>query len=395
MSPSAADRPPHMPLWNQTTPPGPNRPMPYALTPRPLVLESFNPGVTMPVSYNMQESAYREERDLSTVSNNNMRVENPVQQEWSASPERPQAPTARMSPELENLDKPNIVEQEVPAAQSLLLTMHLLRDRTDQTVDQGTEDDEEIDSNSDSDSNSEIVYYDSETQSECSSESNGTLGQELDNDTMHADGSDGVIDLQPTTEGRNSFDETTASGGVDVENSLHVSGSGKFHLGPQWQTPGANAARTDAGPEFGAASIWVERGPGHESGTEELHDRQSPSCGDRKTNMANLSESSVNTGSQGLMTDSMLSAYLQDLDRVHGTVSQGSRSYRGCRETPTSSSTLSYNNTPPVFTYRNDFNNTVYARETEANGDNSRDNDNHVSCQDPTPVDLCMSGAQR
>ncbi|KAI0974403.1 hypothetical protein F4678DRAFT_486262 [Xylaria arbuscula] len=375
MLPSAAGRPSHMPLWNQATPTGPNPLMPYAPTPRTPVPESSNPGeaMPMPVSYNMQETACREERDLSIASSGNMRAENPVQQEWSASPDRPRAPIARMSPELKNLDEVNIVEQEFN--------------------EDAEEEEEEV--NSDSDSNYEIVSCEPETMSECSSESSGTLSHEWDNDTTHADASDGVIHLQPTAEGRNSFNERAASGGVDVQNSLRISGSGKFHLGPQWQTPGANTARSDVGPEFGPASTWVECDPGLESDSEEL-DEILNSCGDEETNMASQSESSVNTGPQGRMSDSLRSLYQRHLDKIHGTVSQSFRSSRGRRETLTSSSTSSYNNTPPTFLYKNNFNPTAHAGEIEMNSDNSSDgNDDHVSCQDPAPVDLCMSGARQ
>ncbi|KAI1750959.1 hypothetical protein F4782DRAFT_507391 [Xylaria castorea] len=67
---------------------------------------------------------------------------------------------------------------------------------------------------------------------------------------------DGVVDTRTTTRNDWYYDDFTA--GVDVDNSLRINKAGKFHLGSQWQVPGANIAQSKAGSEFGEASIWSE-----------------------------------------------------------------------------------------------------------------------------------------
>lgn len=63
--------------------------------------------------------------------------------------------------------------------------------------------------------------------------------------------SDGVIDIQPNS----NYGTTTAGAGVDINNSLHISNDGRFHLGPQWQVPDARTAHSNAGPKLGSVSI--------------------------------------------------------------------------------------------------------------------------------------------
>lgn len=90
---------------------------------------------------------------------------------------------------------------------------------------------------------------------ESASDSSSTLGQESLNGSGE-DGnegssySDGVIDVQPKK-----YFGTTA-GSIDINNSLHISSGGKFHLGPQWHVPDAGTAHSNAGPKLGPVSVF-------------------------------------------------------------------------------------------------------------------------------------------
>ncbi|GAW18094.1 hypothetical protein ANO14919_075650 [Xylariales sp. No.14919] len=88
--------------------------------------------------------------------------------------------------------------------------------------------------------------------SECSSYTGEVPAHERPDGTINNNGNDGVLLSRSTTHNNGNH------GGVNVENSLRISDhSGRFHLGPQWQVPEANTARSNAGPEFGLAHEWI------------------------------------------------------------------------------------------------------------------------------------------
>ncbi|KAK5624402.1 hypothetical protein RRF57_000118 [Xylaria bambusicola] len=123
--------------------------------------------------------------------------------------------------------------------------------RTDQAYVQSDEAEDDDDSNNNENEDT------SELMSESSSETNSALSHTADDGNSDAmdmeNGSDGVIDLQAIADHNNPVG--ALSRGIDIHNSLRIDKStGKFHLGSQWQPPSADAARMNAGPEFGTAS---------------------------------------------------------------------------------------------------------------------------------------------
>ncbi|KAI3343109.1 hypothetical protein F4824DRAFT_494901 [Ustulina deusta] len=334
------------------------------------------PSVAKPVPYKWQESAPRQQGELLNVPDA-FYVDPEVEllrQGLRTSPLRPRAPIAHMSPTLGDVPMgPGATNQKY------------------QTRIQDAEDSEEEVS---SDNKSCAL----ENMSDCSSGTSETLTNEWEDDAMDNNSSDGVINLQPSAD-RNDYHEADAYG-VDVDNSLHINGrTGNFHLGLQWQAPETNAARSNAGPEFGRASIWGEdhwgHGPAEWDGTDgegffyvELAGGRSHSHGHDPIRMAVPSEPSVHTSTQEVLAARMCGMHLEDLNRAY-ELSQGQhhsimipspQSYQDHRE-----------HQAPAPAY-NGFNNATHSRETAINNNND---DDRVIRQDPIPVDLSMSGACR
>ena len=113
-------------------------------------------------------------------------------------------------------------------------------------------------SESGSESSSLYFYTDSDNVEDKNHDNNGNNGDgKSDIDSMEVEiGSDGVIDLQA-----DSNDNSLQSGSfnrLNINQSLRIDNTnGDFHLGPQWQSTGADIARMNAGPEFGQASTWT------------------------------------------------------------------------------------------------------------------------------------------
>ncbi|KAI1428343.1 hypothetical protein F5Y12DRAFT_711326 [Xylaria sp. FL1777] len=269
----------------------------------------------------------------------------------------PVAPVTQMPPP--GADEPNVAEQNNETS---------IQDHEQE------ENNHEIGSNNDDDDESEsssIVYY----MSDSSSDTSGTVDNEENHDPMDVTGNDGVINLQAATE-HNGNHEAAASG-VDVPNTLRIDGSGDFHLGPQWQVPGTNTARVNAGPEFGHTSTWTE---GHGSGGGVNNSR---ALGEN--NMVTPTEPNVNTGTRNVLPALMTTLRPADLNRDrelspgrrYGTTGGGPANYQFVREyrPPTPY--------PTVLQYRPNYCSTG----TQA------DFNNVIHQDPPVPTDLSMSGA--
>ncbi|KAI0505270.1 hypothetical protein F5B22DRAFT_531711 [Xylaria bambusicola] len=196
--------------------------------PSPLAPASSSiPGVAKPVSCDGYES------DIPCMSGAAVTGMPPAERTMLRSPSLPLVPDAPMSPVL--LEEPVICQRKSTYHGSTL---------------------DAEDGHSDNDEDDDI----SDMMTESSSETIDNLSHTADDGNLDIldveNGSDGVIDLQVMA------DHNTPGGpvsrGIDVKNSLRIDKStGKFYLGPQWQVPSADAARMNAGPEFGTASTWT------------------------------------------------------------------------------------------------------------------------------------------
>ncbi|KAI1112773.1 hypothetical protein F5Y14DRAFT_463177 [Nemania sp. NC0429] len=93
-----------------------------------------------------------------------------------------------------------------------------------------------------------------EITTESASDSSSTIGRESLPEAVGPKNesnpyNDGVVNIQT----KNNYG--TATGAVDIDNSLRIGRDGKFHLGLQWQVPDARTAHSNAGPKLGPVSL--------------------------------------------------------------------------------------------------------------------------------------------
>ncbi|KAI1189097.1 hypothetical protein F5B17DRAFT_450709 [Nemania serpens] len=175
-----------------------------------------------------EASAVEEEKSPSTEPVADLKTSKSAYQSETRSPDRPRAPVAPM---YEGDPLPNVPDYQAHPGDTI---------RAEESSSEDSEDDG---------SDTAVIT------TESASDSSSTLGQESLNGSGE-DGnegssySDGVIDVQPKK-----YFGTTA-GSIDINNSLHISSGGKFHLGPQWHVPDAGTAHSNAGPKLGPVSVF-------------------------------------------------------------------------------------------------------------------------------------------
>ncbi|RWA10611.1 hypothetical protein EKO27_g4482 [Xylaria grammica] len=253
----------------------------------------------------------------------------------------------------------------------------------------GPKDKEGYTSDSNLDDNDAAVLRTPETgMSECSSYTSEVPAHERPDSTINNNGNDGVLLSRSTTH------NTGSLGGVNVENSLRISDhSGRFYLGPQWQVPEANTARSNAGPEFGLADEWILYN-GSESNDDSDGELVHIYCDkDVQADLVDPSKSCANTNPNS-QENGVLAAYLGaihplDQSQPHelfpgqsdGAAGEGPQNYgdrRHC-QAPEASSAPTHNCHSHAHV----------SREAEADGMAS------VLHLYPSPTNLSMSGASR
>ncbi|KAI0456649.1 hypothetical protein F5B21DRAFT_502255 [Xylaria acuta] len=188
----------------------------------------------------------------SKVTGANEEVESPARQRGLSSPYRPRAPEAQM-----------YAEGQQP-----------LSDLANLNVQHDLKASEEANETGESSSGSALVSGAPYLMTECSSDTSETLTSGDDSDTLNGNsnedngagagagyninGADGVIDTRTIAARNHGYYDDDAVAGVDVDNSLRIDEAGHFHLGSQWQVPSSNTARSNAGSNFGQASVWSE-----------------------------------------------------------------------------------------------------------------------------------------
>ncbi|KAI1365705.1 hypothetical protein F5Y08DRAFT_338461 [Xylaria arbuscula] len=200
---------------------------------------SSAPNVKTPVSSDSSES------NKSNVSTSHM----------SGSPYRAKAPVAPMSPVLEESDdeykkKFQAYIQQGPKAGDVV----------------AEDSDSLLVATSKTPSVSSSIAYYSDSDKGSNEKSNGGYSDYPDAST-DADADADEIDSMDVEIGRDAVVPVGAgapgsSTASNINQSLRINNTnGTFHLGPQWQSPAADAARQNAGPEFGQATTQTTTNP--------------------------------------------------------------------------------------------------------------------------------------